>query len=112
MLVNTKILKNQKTPHVRLCNTINERNFNKIDKYIQNWLHKFDGLLLGSENFGDDTTTKNYAVEFSPIPPKNNKERPPCSLLKDNILDKCRWKGDFVSGKKTFEKLDRYIKCL
>ncbi len=85
MLVNTKLLKNKTKPHVRLCNTINERNKERIPKYIESYLHQFDGLLLGSENYTDESDSKNYKVEFSPIPPMENKERPPCGMLKDNL---------------------------
>ena len=92
-------------PHVRLCNTINERNFDKIDKYIDKWVNKFDGLLLGIENYAHENTgsSKKYKMEFAAQPKEDSAKRPPCGMLKDNIWINADGKVVLCLGSKLIE---------
>ncbi|MCB1738818.1 MAG: SPASM domain-containing protein [Gammaproteobacteria bacterium] len=73
-------------PIVQLAHTINERNFDSVDEYVQFWLRKVDALFLGPENYADDdNANKRYKTQFSPVEPPAPEDRPPCQMIKDNI---------------------------
>lgn len=73
-------------PLVQLAHTVNERNYELVDDYVKFWLNKVDALFLGPENYADDESfNKRYKTDFSPVLPKPDSFRPPCSMVKDNI---------------------------
>jgi len=73
-------------PVVQLAHTVNERNASMVDDYVKFWLHKVDGLFIGPENYADDDNdNKQYKVEFSPVQPRPDSERPPCHMIMSNV---------------------------
>ncbi len=73
-------------PVLQLAHTVNERNIDDVDAYIEHWLDKADALFIGPENYADiELANKRYKTEFSPIPAPDRGLRVPCGMVKDNI---------------------------
>jgi len=73
-------------PFLQLAHTVNERNYNDMQSYVDFWLNKSDALFMGPENYADDVNqNKHYKLEFSPVKPRNSSYRPPCSMIKDHM---------------------------
>jgi hypothetical protein len=93
----------KRKPYLQLCNTVNERNIQWVESYIETWVNKVDALMLSPENYPDDNYNKRYKVEFSPFPPAPAGQRPPCSMLKDMMWVNSDGKCILCIGKKLLE---------